>query len=110
MTTARRTAFNYWDTISAPTALGPGGVPLPDPKPTGTFLQDLPASPGRRLSLAGPCENTLPVFSQVNRLQLRAWEKVVPESCEQDKMPQVRFSLARSNTTSGYAFRCTGWV
>ena len=47
MTTARRTAFNYWDTISAPTALGPGGVPLPDPRPTGTFLQGLPASSGR---------------------------------------------------------------
>jgi pyruvate,water dikinase len=46
-TAARRIAFDYWHTISAPTALGPGGVPLPDPQPTGTYLQGLPACTGR---------------------------------------------------------------
>ncbi|HEY0755451.1 MAG TPA: PEP/pyruvate-binding domain-containing protein [Ktedonobacteraceae bacterium] len=46
-TAARRTAFDYWHTISAPAALGPGGVPLPDPQPTGDYLQGLPASAGR---------------------------------------------------------------
>jgi pyruvate,water dikinase len=46
-TTARRTAFDYWHTINAPAALGPGGVPLPDPQPTGPYLQGLPASAGR---------------------------------------------------------------
>ncbi len=44
---ARRAAFDYWHTITAPSALGPGGIPLPDPEPTGTFLQGLPASTGR---------------------------------------------------------------
>lgn len=46
-TAARRTAFDYWYTIDAPAALGPGGVPLPDPQPTGNSLQGLPASAGR---------------------------------------------------------------
>lgn len=46
-TAARRTAFDYWHTIDAPTALGPGGIPLPDPQPTGTYMQGLPASSGR---------------------------------------------------------------
>ncbi|HEU5374351.1 MAG TPA: PEP-utilizing enzyme, partial [Ktedonobacteraceae bacterium] len=46
-TAARRTAFNYWYTIDAPAALGPGGLPLPDPQPTGNYLQGLPASAGR---------------------------------------------------------------
>jgi phosphohistidine swiveling domain-containing protein len=46
-TAARRTAFDYWNTINAPAALGPGGVPLPDPQPAGTYLQGLPASAGR---------------------------------------------------------------
>lgn len=44
---ARRAAFDYWHTITAPSALGPGGIPLPDPEPAGTFLQGLPASTGR---------------------------------------------------------------
>lgn len=44
---ARRTAFDYWHTIEAPAALGPGGAPLPDPQPTGAFLQGLSASAGR---------------------------------------------------------------
>jgi phosphohistidine swiveling domain-containing protein len=44
---ARRAAFDYWHTIHAPAALGPGGVPLPDPEPAGSFLQGLPASAGR---------------------------------------------------------------
>jgi pyruvate,water dikinase len=44
---ARRAAFDYWHTISAPSALGPGGVPLPDPQPAGAYLQGLPASAGR---------------------------------------------------------------
>jgi pyruvate,water dikinase len=44
---ARRTAFDYWHTISAPSALGPGGVPLPDPQSTGAYMQGLPASAGR---------------------------------------------------------------
>ena len=44
---ARRAAFDYWNTIIAPMALGPGGIPLPDPEPTGSFLQGLPASAGR---------------------------------------------------------------
>jgi pyruvate,water dikinase len=47
MTTARRNAFDYWHTIDAPAALGPGGVPLLDPQPTGAYLQGLPASAGR---------------------------------------------------------------
>jgi len=46
-TAARRTAFDYWSTIDAPAALGPGGLPLPDPQPTGNYLQGLPASAGR---------------------------------------------------------------
>ena len=46
-TATRRTAFDYWHTISAPSALGPGGVPLPDPQPEGAYLQGLPASVGR---------------------------------------------------------------
>ena len=47
ITAARRTAFAYWQTIDAPAALGPGGVPLPDPQPTSEYLQGLPASAGR---------------------------------------------------------------
>jgi rifampicin phosphotransferase len=43
----RKVAFEYWHTIVAPTALGPGGIPLPDPEPTDSFLQGLPASSGR---------------------------------------------------------------
>ena len=43
----RREAFDYWHTIMAPAALGPGGIPLPDPEPTDSFLQGLPASSGR---------------------------------------------------------------
>jgi rifampicin phosphotransferase len=43
----RKEAFEYWHTIVAPSALGPGGIPLPDPEPTDTFLQGLPASSGR---------------------------------------------------------------
>jgi rifampicin phosphotransferase len=43
----RRAAFDYWQTIVAPAALGPGGIPLPDPEPTDSFLQGLPASAGR---------------------------------------------------------------
>lgn len=43
---ARRTAFDYWHTIIPPSALGPGGVPLPDPEPDGAFLQGLPGSAG----------------------------------------------------------------
>src|SRR5579883_542527 len=46
-TRSRRLAFDYWHTIVAPQALGPGGIPLPDPEPMGSFLQGLPASPGR---------------------------------------------------------------
>jgi pyruvate,water dikinase len=46
-TAAHRTAFDYWHTIDAPAALGPGGMPLPDPQPTGNYLQGLPASAGR---------------------------------------------------------------
>jgi pyruvate,water dikinase len=46
-TAARRKAFDYWYTVDAPAALGPGGVPLPDPQLTGTYLQGLPASAGR---------------------------------------------------------------
>ncbi len=51
-TTARRTAFDYWHTIDAPAALGPGGIPLPDPQPTGTYMQGLPASSGRIRGMA----------------------------------------------------------
>jgi rifampicin phosphotransferase len=43
----RREAFDYWHTIVAPAALGPGGIPIPDPEPTDSFLQGLPASSGR---------------------------------------------------------------
>jgi rifampicin phosphotransferase len=43
----RKDAFDYWNTIMAPAALGPGGIPLPDPEPTDSFLQGLPASSGR---------------------------------------------------------------
>ena len=43
----RRAAFDYWQTIVAPAALGPGGIPLPDPEPTDPLLQGLPASAGR---------------------------------------------------------------
>jgi pyruvate,water dikinase len=43
----RREAFDYWHTIVAPAALGPGGIPLPDFEPTDSFLQGLPASSGR---------------------------------------------------------------
>jgi pyruvate,water dikinase len=43
----RKEAFDYWHTIVAPAALGPGGIPLPDPEPTDSFLQGLPASSGR---------------------------------------------------------------
>jgi rifampicin phosphotransferase len=43
----RKEAFEYWHTIVAPAALGPGGIPLPDPEPTDSFLQGLPASSGR---------------------------------------------------------------
>lgn len=46
-TAARRTTFDYWHTISAPAALGPGGTPLADPPLTGSYLQGLPASAGR---------------------------------------------------------------
>lgn len=46
-TAARRNTFDYWHTISAPAALGPGGVPLADPQPMGSYLQGLPASTGR---------------------------------------------------------------
>jgi len=46
-TAARRTTFDYWHTISAPAALGPGGLPLADPQLTGSYLQGLPASAGR---------------------------------------------------------------
>ncbi|EFH84575.1 PEP/pyruvate-binding domain-containing protein [Ktedonobacter racemifer] len=52
ITAARRTAFDYWHTIEAPAALGPGGAPLPDPQPTGVFLQGLPASAGRARGMA----------------------------------------------------------
>jgi rifampicin phosphotransferase len=51
-TAARRTAFEYWHTIDAPAALGPGGLPLPDPQPTGAYLQGLPASAGRIRGIA----------------------------------------------------------
>jgi pyruvate,water dikinase len=44
---ARRAAFDYWHSITAPSALGPGGIPLPDPEPAGSHLQGLPASSGR---------------------------------------------------------------
>jgi rifampicin phosphotransferase len=47
ITAARRTAFDYWHTIIPSGALGPDGVPLPDPEPDGTSLQGLPASVGR---------------------------------------------------------------
>jgi pyruvate,water dikinase len=43
----RKDAFDYWHTIVAPAALGPGGIPLPDTGPTDSFLQGLPASSGR---------------------------------------------------------------
>jgi phosphohistidine swiveling domain-containing protein len=43
----RRKAFDYWHTIVASAALGPGGVPLPDPEPGEGFLTGLPASAGR---------------------------------------------------------------
>jgi hypothetical protein len=45
-TAARRVAFAYWQTVSAPPALVPGGVPLPDPSPMGMYACRLPASPG----------------------------------------------------------------
>jgi phosphohistidine swiveling domain-containing protein len=43
----RKAAFDYWYTVVAPTGPGPGGIPLPDPEPTDSFLQGLPASSGR---------------------------------------------------------------
>jgi len=52
ITSARRTAFDYWHTIEAPAALGPGGVPLSDPQPPGPYLQGLPASSGRVRGIA----------------------------------------------------------
>ncbi len=51
-TAARRTTFDYWHTVSAPAALGPGGLPLADPQPTGSYLQGLPASAGRIRGIA----------------------------------------------------------
>jgi pyruvate,water dikinase len=52
MIAARRTAFDYWQSISAPSALGPDGVPLPDPVPTGSYLQGLPACAGHVRGIA----------------------------------------------------------
>jgi phosphohistidine swiveling domain-containing protein len=64
VTAARRAAFDYWHTIDAPAALGPGGVPLPDPQPAGTYLQGLPASAGRIRGIARLVES----LSEVARL------------------------------------------
>jgi pyruvate,water dikinase len=43
----RRLAYDYWNTIIPPAAMGPGGIPVIDPEPNSAFLQGVPASAGR---------------------------------------------------------------